>query len=152
MKKGRCFIAINELSLVRQGDLEVPYLQVTSPQVAVDAIKSYLKNAYRENVVCMSLDASANMIGISTAAKGGLDHCHVRPRHIFDVAYASNAAGIVVAHNHTNGNPNPSEEDLKFMRKLISLGLDLDCPLRDFIIVGDGTDKYWSARNETYEF
>jgi len=151
MTQAKCFIAINELSLVRQGTLEVAELRVTSPLVAVNAVRSYLANAYRENVVVLGLDAEANMIGISTAGQGGIDHCLIRPRHIYDRAYRMNAVGIVVAHNHTNGKPGPSSDDLKFMRKLIALGAELDCPLRDFIITGDGTDKYWSARNETYE-
>lgn len=150
MKK--CFsVARYDLQLVCDGQIKIEEIKVTSPKISVELIQKYLATAYREKVVVLALDGKNEMVGISTAGEGSLDHCFIRPRHIFDRAFRMQAASIIVAHNHPKtGDPEPSREDIEMMKELIELGRRNDCPLRDFIILGKN-DTYWAARNETYD-
>ncbi|MPM40951.1 hypothetical protein SDC9_87600 [bioreactor metagenome] len=54
------------------------------------------------------------------------------------VALLSNAASIMVAHNHPSGNPEPSEADLVTTKKLEEVGDLMGIRLLDHLIIGDG--------------
>lgn len=51
-------------------------------------------------------------------------------------AIIANAAGIILVHNHTSGDPMPSEEDRAVTRQLVAAGELLDLPVYDHVIMG----------------
>jgi DNA repair protein RadC len=68
-------------------------------------------------------------------SRGSLSASIVHPREVFKAAIDERAAGIIVAHNHPSGNPEPSREDLELTRQLAESGRILGIPLHDHIIV-----------------
>ena len=63
----------------------------------------------------------------------------MHPREVFKSAISSNAAAIVLAHNHPSGDPTPSEADVKVTRDLIRAGQLLKIEVLDHVIIGRAT-------------
>ncbi len=79
-------------------------------------------------------------------ARGTANSSGVMPRDVFREAIRWNAHCIVVAHNHPNGDPAPSEEDIETTRALMALSKDLGVPLIDHLVIATG--GYVSIREE----
>ena len=84
------------------------------------------------------LDSQNQILAWHEATRGILDASLVHPREVFRAAILGNAAGIILAHNHPSGNPNPSSEDHKVTRDLVRAGDLLAIPVLDHVIIGDG--------------
>jgi DNA repair protein RadC len=65
-------------------------------------------------------------------------------KQIVTDALASEAAGILLAHNHPSGDPWPSEDDCLATREIARILKVLDCALVDHLILT--TDDYTSFR------
>jgi DNA repair protein RadC len=72
-------------------------------------------------------------------SRGTIDATLAYPREVFRAALLSNAARIIVAHNHPSGDPTPSPADRLLTARLVSAGEILGIPLADHLVVGDGT-------------
>jgi DNA repair protein RadC len=87
---------------------------------------------------------------------GTLDTILVHPREVFRTAIASNAAAIVLVHNHPSGDPAPSESDIKVTRDLIRAGQLLKIEVLDHVIIGRSSTErskdYASLRELGYFF
>ena len=46
--------------------------------------------------------------------------------------------------NHPGGDPSPSSEDRRLTERSVESGKRLGIPVRDHVIVGDGTNKHYS--------
>ena len=77
---------------------------------------------------------------------GTIDACLVTGRELFKSAILSNAASVILVHNHPSGDPSPSEADLDFTQRIKDAGELIGIPLLDHIIIGDC--KYLSFRQE----
>jgi DNA repair protein RadC len=63
-------------------------------------------------------------------------------------AILSNAANILIAHNHPSGQPQPSQEDRVLTVRLVAAGKLLGISVLDHVIIGDGTSAYFSFADE----
>ena len=70
-------------------------------------------------------------------ARGQANTSYVMPRDVFREAIRWNAHCIVVAHNHPNDNPAPSEDDIETTSALMSLSKDLGIPLIDHLVIAN---------------
>jgi DNA repair protein RadC len=57
---------------------------------------------------------------------------------LFREAVRSNAAALIVAHNHPSGDPTPSPEDVAMTRTLVEAGQILDIEVLDHLVIGKG--------------
>lgn len=69
---------------------------------------------------------------------GGTNHCTVIPRDVFRAAVRADCSGIVLAHNHPSGDPEPSAQDLSLTAQIVEASRPLGIEVLDHIIVGDG--------------
>jgi DNA repair protein RadC len=90
----------------------------------------------REVVAVLFLDIQQQLIGHHIAYTGTLNRAPIEPRQIFACALLRNAAGIIVAHNHPSGVPNPSREDVEATKRLEQAGEILGVKLFDHMIIG----------------
>ncbi len=97
-----------------------------------------------EHVFMLCFDNKLRPCGISEVSKGSMSLSICHAREIFQRALLMNATGIIVAHNHLSGDPEPSEMDNKTCKKLVTAGKLMGVPLLDFIVLGDG--KYVSYK------
>ena len=79
---------------------------------------------------------------------GTLNSSLIHPREVFKSAILSNAAGIMLIHNHPSGKCDPSELDISITKKLEEAGAFLDIPVVDHIIIGEGGDVFSFCKNK----
>jgi DNA repair protein RadC len=107
----------------------------------VDSVVSYLRQQLRdekrEHFIVVLLDAKNKVIRHVTVHIGTLTSSIVGPREVFREAIREGASGIILAHNHPSGDPEPSIEDVSITRKLAEIGHVLDIPVLDHVILGE---------------
>lgn len=99
-----------------------------------------------EHVFLLSFNTKFRSVGIFEVSHGTVDCSIVQPREVFQKALLSNAASIVIAHNHPSGDPAPSGADQKIFRRLKEVGDIIGIPLIDFLIIGE--DKAFFSFHE----
>lgn len=111
-------------------------------------IFEYLKFEEQENFSCIFLNSQNEILRKKTIFKGTLDTAVVHPREIFKEAVKLSAAGIICAHNHPSGNPEPSMEDNQLTRRLKECGELMGIGLIDHIIIGDKENYSYNMKNK----
>ena len=86
----------------------------------------------------LTLDIKSHLTGVFEVSTGGLQSSIVHPRNVFQRAILTNAAAIVMGHNHPSGYPDPSNDDIKITKQIISAGEILGIEVMDHLIIGDG--------------
>ena len=128
---------VKDLELVREGSIDYLPRRLSSPNDAVDLCKHFLDDLPEERMIVISLDTKNQFNNVSIVSIGTLNSSLAHPREIFKVAVKSNAANLIVAHNHPSGNPEPSKEDIDITKRLREAGDILGIRLLDHIIIGD---------------
>jgi DNA repair protein RadC len=75
---------------------------------------------------------------------GTLDQTVAAPRELIKRALDHNAAGLIIAHNHPSGAPEPSAADVAFTKKLGEVCAAMGIQLFDHVIVG--TEEHYSFK------
>ena len=95
----------------------------------------------------MCLNTKNQVLNITTAHIGTLNNCSIHPREIFKSAILSNAASIIIFHNHPSGNTSPSKQDLEMNLRIVECGKILGIEMLDSIIIGETiNDGYYSYK------
>ncbi|HSA33950.1 MAG TPA: JAB domain-containing protein, partial [bacterium] len=68
----------------------------------------------------------------------------VHPRELYAPAIELRSAGVIVAHNHPSGTPEPSADDLALTRRLQEAGKLLGIEFIDHVIIT--ADTHYSFR------
>jgi DNA repair protein RadC len=84
--------------------------------------------------------------GVETLEEGTVDRAAVYPRRVIEAALRRNAYALVFAHNHPNGNVQPSEQDKTLTRALVLAATTVQVKVLDHLIVA--TDDVFSFRKE----
>ncbi len=111
-----------------------PGATISTPQAACRALKA-AGGADRESFYVIPLDVRNRSLGIEEVAKGHLTGVEVHPREVFKGAILSNAAHVIIAHNHPSGDPSPSPQDIELTKRLAEVGKLVGIPIRDHVIV-----------------
>jgi len=89
----------------------------------------------RECFYALFLNRANRVLGYYLVSVGGITGTVVDPRCIFQAALKASATGILLAHNHPSGNPQPSDADLELTRKLKDAGKILEITVLDHLIL-----------------
>jgi DNA repair protein RadC len=73
--------------------------------------------------------------GVETFDEGTVDRAVVYPRRVIESALRREAAAVVLAHNHTNGRVQPSEEDKTITRAIVLAAETVQLKVVDHLIV-----------------
>lgn len=93
-------------------------------------------NQRQERLGALFLDSRHRILKQREIYVGTMNNALVSTREFITCAIAHNATAIVAYHNHPSGNPEASDEDITFTRKLQhSLAL-IDIELVDHLIIG----------------
>ena len=93
------------------------------------------------------MDTKNQPVSINVVSVGSLNSSIVHPREVFKVAILSNAASIIIFHNHPSGDPTPSREDVNVTNRLKEAGKLIGIDLIDHIIIGS-ENSYCSLKEE----
>lgn len=109
-------------------------MKISSPQQA----GSYLRRVMRSDVEefwAMAFDSDRNLLAAECLFRGTVDSCFFHPRDVFRFACRTNAASLIVAHNHPSQNPLPSMEDEDITRTVLQAADIMAIPVVDHLIV-----------------
>lgn len=110
---------------------------MTSPEAIAEFLQSFFETADREHFIAVCLNSKNKIICVNVVSVGSLNSSVVHPREVFKAAILSNAAAIIVAHNHPSGDSTPSKEDRSITETLSKAGKILGIPVLDHLIIGD---------------
>jgi len=105
-----------------------------------------MRKLKKEQFRGLYLNARNKIIHDEVISIGTLTANLVHPREVFQPAIEYLACGVIVAHNHPSGDPEPSEDDLEITKKLTAVGKTMDIELLDHIIIGK--NKYVSLKEK----
>ena len=78
------------------------------------------------------------MLEESNVSIGDLHSSAAQPREVFVDAIRRSAGSVIFLHNHTSGDPTPSQADIDTTKRLIEAGQILGIPVLDHIVIGNG--------------
>jgi DNA repair protein RadC len=136
------------VTLVREHAVAVAQPQIRSSRDAAVLFRQHLGAVDREHFMVAMLDQKNKVIGINTVSMGSLTASVVHPREVLKPAILSNAAALVCCHNHPSGAPQPSQEDRALTKRLVDAGKLLGINVLDHLILGDGSETYYSFADE----
>jgi DNA repair protein RadC len=92
------------------------------------------------------LDSSYHLLidGVDRLEEGTIDRAAVYPRRLVETALKRGAAVLVVAHNHPNGQVQPSDQDKTLTRALVLAAEIVQIKILDHLIVSP--DEVFSFR------
>lgn len=109
---------------------------MNSPEAAIHVMQEFLSEMDRELFCIVNLQSDLKPINMNIVSVGALNQSISHPREVFKSAILSNAAGILLIHNHPSGNLTPSKEDVYITDRLRQAGELLGIQLFDHIITG----------------
>ena len=115
---------------------------IESPQAVVQVMADTLKDYDREVFAIINLRPDLKPINVNIVSVGALDQSLVHPREAIKSMVLSNAASVMIVHNHTTGSMSPSKDDIAVTDRMAQLCGLLGIKLIDHIIVGPGKDYY----------
>lgn len=111
--------------------------EIESVADVLDVVGVELSKYDRELFCVLNMRTRNQVINMNIVSMGTLNKSLIHPREVFKSAILSNAAGIMLIHNHPSGNCTPSELDIDVTKVLEESGNLLGIPVVDHIIIGD---------------
>lgn len=124
---------------------------INTPEQAVKVLGEWLEGMDRELVCVLNLQADLKPINMNIVSMGALNEAQVHPREVMKSAILSNAACMMLLHNHPSGSLKPSKEDVKVTDMMHQVGNLLQIPLVDHIIIGKNKQFYSIRDQEDYD-
>ncbi|MBV8193964.1 MAG: JAB domain-containing protein [Candidatus Dormibacteraeota bacterium] len=107
---------------------------IASPRDAL-LLLGHLRDARREEVVTIMLDARHRPIDVDTVAVGTINASRLQPRDVFAPALRRGAVAVIIGHNHPSGDAMPSRADRVVTAALRAAGDMLGVAVLDHLIV-----------------
>lgn len=127
------------VALVR--DESTPYetetMTISCPEDVADVCAD-LRAADRERFEVLLVSTKNNLIARVLISVGSLNTSIVHPREVLKPAIVSNAASIILVHNHPSGDSTPSGADVQLVRRLVRAADCIGIEILDSVVVGGG--------------
>ena len=120
--------------------------KIDSPMKAKQVLHRYLAYENHEIFLCVLVNNKNNIMKIIKIAEGSLTQATLHMREILAPAICCHAAAFLIAHNHPAGNPEPSKYDDELTKAIDKAAQVVGIPLMDHIIIGVGTKRYYSYK------
>jgi DNA repair protein RadC len=91
----------------------------------------------REHFWVIGLENNQRILFIELISLGTVNKALVEPMEVFSLALQKRAVKIVLCHNHPSGELKPSEADKDITDKLIQVGLIVNTPVVDHLIISN---------------
>lgn len=134
-----------------EGDYENPIQgQVRGPEQVYQVFRD-IKDKAQETLIGVYLTDRLEAFTYDILSIGGESVTLVLPEEIFGRSYLTRSRIFILVHNHTSGDPQPTEADREIMKVLKEQSKTLNRTFLDFIIAGDleSPEKgYWSMFEE----
>ena len=124
---------------------------IDTPEKAVSVLAPVLAELDREEVCVVNLDGKGRPINFSVVSIGSVNTSFVTGRELYKSAILSNAAAMIMLHNHPLSDLKMSMSDRNITEKMMYAGILLDIDFYDHIIVAGRTGELFSMRENVPE-
>ncbi|MDO4881641.1 MAG: JAB domain-containing protein [Capnocytophaga sp.] len=107
----------------------------TASKVAIKTIAKEVGSFDREVLFSLNLTTKNEVINASMIHMGSINSSVAHPREIFKASILSNAAKVILFHNHPSGDLTPSQADIDFTKRIIATGDVLGIEVLDHLVV-----------------
>lgn len=122
--------------------------KIEQPVDAVELVGNMLFEMDREVLCVLNLRTDGKPINFSIVSIGAINQSIAEPRELFKASILSNAASMLMVHNHPSGSLNPSKSDVLVTDRMVQLCNLMGIPLLDHIIVGGDNKEYFSFKSK----
>lgn len=84
----------------------------TAPEQVFETFR-FLMQETKEHFTTLHLDGKNRVVCMDVVSIGSLNQSIVHPREVFKSACLSNAAAVILIHQHPSGDATPSQEDIR---------------------------------------
>jgi DNA repair protein RadC len=119
---------------------------IKSPADTEAYLQARIRHLGHELFCCLYLDNRHRVLRFDEMFRGTIDGTSVYPREVVKEALATNAAAVILAHNHPSGVAEPSQADERITRRLKAALELVDIRLLDHLIIGDGETTSMARR------
>lgn len=130
-----------ELKYKKREAIGIEGREVKNPRVVCELLKD-LQSSVVEKMYALHLNNRNKINCLQVVTIGGLNSAHPEVAEIVRVSLLTASCGLIIAHNHPCGDPDPSSEDRGYTDKVKDVCKLLNIKLLDHIILGD--EKYYS--------
>jgi DNA repair protein RadC len=117
--------------------------KITQPSQAFEHLQLLLQDYEHEVFSVLFLDSQHRVIRFEELFRGTIDTASVYPREVLKAALAYNAAAVILVHNHTSGDLEPSDSDRRITERLKEALELMDIKVIDHVVVGsDGCQSF----------
>lgn len=122
--------------------------KITSPADAVKVLGDFLCEMDREVMCVINLRTDGTPINCNIVSMGTINQTLAEPKELFKTSILSNAAEMIIVHNHPSGELNPSKQDIMVTDRMLKLTELMGIKLADHVIVGGDNSQYFSFREK----
>lgn len=122
--------------------------KISTPGDAVEILGDMLSDYDREVMAVVNLKSDMTPINVNIVSIGSVNASLAHPREIMKSAILSNAAYMVLVHNHPSGNLAPSTSDIEVTDQMCQIGYFMQIPVLDHIIIGRNHEYYSFVNKE----
>lgn len=138
------------IELYKRSLEEIP-VTITNAKDVIGVVRPLLMDLEHEEVWALMLDNAMHVIDKVMITKGTSRASLVDVNGICRKAIKSNAAAVILAHNHPSGDPMPGQADIEETRRLkMSLKI-VDIALIDHVVIAKGGAAYSFAEEIVIE-
>ncbi len=118
--------------------------RIITPEDAVKVVGDFLCEMDREVLCVINLKSDGTPINCSIVSIGAVNQTIAEPRELFKASILSNAAKMILVHNHPSGRLEPSKQDTMLTDRMLKLTDLMGIALKDHVIVGGDNSQYFS--------
>lgn len=111
-------------------------IELDDSKAIADLFREKFRMSVDEELHVALVDGNKRLIETEKLTPTGTTKPRITKAAIFGSAIKRDAAAIILAHSYPRSSCDPSEEDLRFSRKICEAGTALDIPVLDHVIFG----------------
>jgi DNA repair protein RadC len=108
---------------------------ISGPKDIFAFVRLHLGSRNKECLYALYLNKAQRVVYHTEIVEGTIDRAPLYPREILKPALTNNATGIILVHNHPEGQPVPSDQDFEMTRKLEDIAAPFGIKLLEHMIV-----------------
>lgn len=131
--------------------LKANNVALNSAELVAKYASKHFKGLTEERLYLMCLDATCNLLDFVQISSGTVKSTPLNVRLIAEKAYETNAASLILVHNHPSGITAPSKKDIDATINIANLTDAIGLHLSDHIIIGKGDDYFSFRKSEKWK-
>ena len=111
--------------------------QIGSPRDIARMACKVIGGLDREAIAVFNMRTDGRPLSCHIAGVGTVDSCVAHPRELLKASLLTNAASIILAHNHPSGDVTPSRHDIEMTARMAKICNLMQINLLDHVIVSE---------------